>query len=122
MQERAMLGMFHGEPPFGYERYDANCIGMDETHTGCHIDPVAGPEMLKAFEHYRNGAHSYRTVAEELNRKGFRTKGRRRPDRDADGTAEDPQTAKRALFAGWSINDLLSNRFFIGEVRRKGEY
>ena len=122
MRERAMQGMFNGEPPFGYERCDADCIGVDQNHTGCHIDPVAGPEMLKAFELYRNGSHSYRTVAEELNRKGFRTKGRRRPDRDADGTAEDPETAKGALFTGWSVRDLLSNRFFIGEVRHKGEY
>ncbi len=122
MRERAMQGMFNGEPPFGYERCDADCIGMDETHTGCHIDPVAGPAMLEAFERYRSGSHSYRTIAEELNRKGFRTKGRPRTDLDTDGTKEHPENVKGGLFTGWSVRDLLSNRFFIGEVRHKGEY
>ena len=80
MKDRAMQGTFNGEPPFGYERCDVNCIGIDENHTGCHIDPVAGPAMLKTFEKYRSGSHSYRTLVEELNRQGFRTKGRRRSD------------------------------------------
>ena len=104
MRERAMQGMFNGEPPFGYERCDADCIGMDETHTGCHIDPVAGPEMLKAFERYGSGSHSYRTVAEELNRKGFRTKGTPRPDPDTDGTSRGyPETVKGGSFH-WVVN------------------
>ena len=38
MRERAMQGLFNGEPPFGYERCDARCYGMDEGHTGCHVD------------------------------------------------------------------------------------
>ena len=122
MRERAMQGMFNGEPPFGYERCDANCIGIDENHTGCHIDPVDGPAMLKTFEKYRSGSHSYRTLAEELNRQGFRTKGRRRSDPDTEVTHDGPDDAKGALFTGWSIRDLLSNRFFLGEVRHKGEY
>ena len=122
MRERAMQGMFNGEPPFGYERCDANCIGIDENHTGCHIDPVAGPAMLKTFEQYRSGSHSYRTLAEELNKQGFRTKGRRRSDLDTEVMHDDPDNAQGALFTGWSIRDLLSNRFFLGEVRHKGEY
>ena len=122
MRERAMQGMFNGEPPFGYERCDANCIGIDENHTGCHIDPVAGPAMLTTFEKYRSGSHSYRTLAEELNRQGFRTKGRLRPDPDTEAIHDDPDDAQGALFTGWSIRDLLSNRFFLGEIRHKGEY
>ena len=38
MRERAMQGLFNGEPLFGYERCDANCIGIDESHTGWHVD------------------------------------------------------------------------------------
>ncbi len=37
IRERAMPGLFNGEPPFGYERCDAMCYGMDEEHTGCHV-------------------------------------------------------------------------------------
>ena len=115
MRERAMQGMFNGEPPFGYERCDEACFGLDDDHTGCHIDPVAGPQMLETFEKYRSGSHSYRTLAEELNGLGFRTKGRRRSDRDAKGIHDNPDEARGARFTGWSIRDLLSNRFFIGE-------
>ena len=122
MRERAMQGMFNGEPPFGYERCDEACFGLDDDHTGCHIDPVAGPQMLETFEKYRSGSHSYRTLAEELNGLGFRTKGRRRSDRDAKGIHDNPDEARGARFTGWSIRDLLSNRFFIGEVRHKGKY
>ena len=33
MRERAHQGLFNGEPPFGYERCDADCFGLDDGHT-----------------------------------------------------------------------------------------
>lgn len=38
MRERAQQGLFNGEPPFGYERCDAKCFGLNEAHTGCHVE------------------------------------------------------------------------------------
>ena len=35
MKDRTQQGLFYGEPPFGYERCDAECIGLDEAHAGC---------------------------------------------------------------------------------------
>ena len=37
MKERAQQGLFNGEPPFGYQRCDPECIGLDQGHTGCHV-------------------------------------------------------------------------------------
>ncbi len=57
-----------------------------------------------------------------LNDRGFRTKGKPWSDQDAEGTLEKTEVAKGARFTGWSVRDLLSNRFFIGEVRHLGEH
>jgi hypothetical protein len=27
-------GLFNGDPPFGYQRCDPECLGLDESHTG----------------------------------------------------------------------------------------
>ena len=122
MRERAMQGMFNGEPPFGYERCDATCIGIDENHTGCHIDPLAGPQMVEMFEKYASGSHSFRTLGDLLNSRGFRTKGKSRPDRDFGDDSQSQADQEGALFTGWAVRDLLKNRFFIAEVRHHDEY
>ena len=121
MSERAMRAMFNVETPLGYECCDETCFGLDQHHTGCHIDRVDGPQMVETLEKYRSGSRSYRKLAEELNGLGFRTKGRRRSDQDARGTHDNPDEAGGARFTGRSIRDLLGNRFCIGEVRYKGE-
>ena len=81
LRERVRQGLFNGEPPFGYQRCDAVCLGTNDEHRGCHIDPEAGPEVLSLFERYAYGSHSMSTLAGELNARGFRTNGRSRsPD------------------------------------------
>ena len=117
-----MQGLFNGEPPFGYERCDSTCIGIDENHTGCHIDPLAGPAMVEMFEKYASSSHSMRTLGEELNSRGFRTKGRNRSDRDPEDVSGLPTDPEGSLFTGWAVRDLLKNRFFIGKVRHHDEY
>ncbi len=122
MRERAMQGRFNGEPPFGYECCDATCIGVDQNHTGCHIDSFAGPQMVETFERYAGGSHSLRTLGDVLNSRGFRTKGESRPDRDFGDDSESRADQEGALFTGWAVRDLLKNWFFIGEVRHHDEY
>ena len=39
LRERVRQGLFNGEPPFGYQRCDPECLELDESHTGCHPDP-----------------------------------------------------------------------------------
>jgi DNA invertase Pin-like site-specific DNA recombinase len=34
MRERTRQGLFNGDPPFGYQRCDPECLGLDESHTG----------------------------------------------------------------------------------------
>ena len=116
MKERAKQGMFNGEPPWPYERCTPECFGIDETHTGCHVDPEKGRILVELFERYATGTYSQASLAEWLNGLGFRTKGRRRKD----SLGREIRDAARK-FTGSSIRDLLNNPFFVGMVRYKGE-
>ncbi len=122
MRERAIQGLFNGEPPFGYERCDETCIGINETHIGCHIDPLAGPQVVELFEKYKTGSHSMRTLGDVLNDRRFRTKGRRRSDGDLQGDSALPRETTGSKFTGWSVRDLRNNRFYIGKVPYHDEY
>ena len=116
MKERAQQGMFNGEPPWGYERCTIECIGLDETHTGCHIDLMRGPKVVELFERYTTGTQSQSSLTDWLNEQGFRTKGNRKRDslgREIEGGGR--------KFTGSSVRDILKNPFFVGLVRYKGE-
>ena len=117
MRERARQGMFNGEPPFGYERCDAECFGIDETHTGCHIDPAKMPIIVELFQRYAAGAESMATLADWINEQGFRTKGKR----PLEIFGEIVETDGRR-FTNYSVRDILKNRFYIGKVRHKDEW
>ena len=117
MRERVRRGLFNGEPPFRYQCCDADCLGMDESQTGCYIDSEAGPEVLSLFERYAYGSGSMSTLAGELNAKGFRTNGRSRPPDTGDG-----DESKGRGFTNWSLRDILENQFYVGKVRHKDEY
>ena len=116
MKERAQQGMFNGEPPWGYERCTIECIGLDEAHTGCHIDVVKGPKAVELFERYATGTQSQSSLADSLNEQGFQTKGKRKRDslgREIEGGGR--------KFTGSSVRDILKNPVFIGLIRYKGE-
>ena len=116
LRERVRQGLFNGEPPFGYQRCDPECLGTNDEHRGCHIDPEAGPEVLSLFERYAYGSHSMSTLAGELNARGFRTNGRSRsPD------TGDVHESKGGRFTNWSMRDILENQFYVGKVRHKQE-
>ena len=117
MKERAMQGLFNGEPPWGYERCTPECIGTAEQHTGCHPDPVKAPIVLEAFQRAAIGDQSNSGIAAWINGLGFRTNGKRRADLFGEMVE-----VKGRLFTPWSIRDMLKNRFYHGKVRYKGEY
>ena len=117
MRERAQQGMFNGEPPWGYARCDADCFGIDEGHTGCHIDPDKGPKAVELFERYSTGTVSLSGLADWVSDLGYRTNGKRR----ADVFGEMVEVEGRR-FTSWAIGDMLKNRFYHGKVRYKGEY
>ena len=117
MRERAMQGLFNGEPPFGYERCDAMCYGIDEGHTGCHADWVKAQAVVEMFQRYANGVESMSTLAAWLNGQGFCTKSKK------------PQVIMGEVvegagrrFTNYSVRDMLKNRFYLGEVRYKDDH
>ena len=114
MKERAQQGLFNGEPPFGYERCDSDCIGLDEDHPGCHQVPEKAARVLEVFERYATATESMSTLANWLNAQGCRTNGKRR----AEVLGELVEVDGR-LFTHWSIRDILKNPFYTGKVRHK---
>ena len=114
MQERAHQGLFNGEPPFGYERCNRECLNVDADHTGCHIQQDKAPKIVELFERYASGTESMQTLARWLNDQGYRTNGKRKPD-----ILEQPSAAPGRYFTPWSIRDILKSPFYTGKVRHK---
>ena len=117
MKERAQQGLFNGEPPFGYQRCDAECIGLDEGHAGCHVVPEKATRVVEVFERYASGTESMSTLANWLNRQGCRTNGKRRAEVQGELIEVDSR-----LFTHWSVRDILKNPFYTGKVKHKNEY
>ena len=116
MKERAQQGLFNGEPPFGYERCDSECIGFDDGHTGCHVVSEKAAKVVKVFERYATGTESMSTLADWLNRQGCRTNGKRRAE-----VLGDLVEVGGRLFTRWSLRDILKNPFYVGKIRYKDE-
>ena len=116
MRERAQQGLFNGEPPFGYERCDADCLGLDDTHAGCHAEPEKASIVVQVFERYASGTESMLALAKWLNELGFHTKGKRKADVFGELVGVEGRH-----FTHWSIRDMLKNPFYVGRVRHKEE-
>ena len=108
--------MFNGEPPWGYVRCDADCFGIDEGHTGCHVDPDKGPKVVELLEKYSTGTVSQSGLGDWLSQLGYRTHGKRR----AEVFGELVEVEGRR-FTPWAIRDMLKNPFYTGKVRYKHE-
>jgi DNA invertase Pin-like site-specific DNA recombinase len=104
LKARAKAGMWLGEVPFGY---DCN-YKQDGGDGKAFPDEHEADGVRMAFEKYATGMYSYRDVAELLNEAGYRPRGR----------------GERALrlFSKDTVNVMLTNRFYIGEVQYKGEH
>ncbi len=70
MKERAQQGLFNGESPWGYERCDATCIGIDEGHTGC-LGPRQGAYGLGGFPEGLNRGRVVVSVSRLAKRPGI---------------------------------------------------
>ena len=116
MKERAQQGLFNGEPPFGYVRCDAECLGLDESHTGCHVVWDKASKVVDVFERYASGTESMATLASWLNDQGCRTNGKRPFEILGEVVEVDGRR-----FTHWAIRDILKNPFYVGMVRHKDE-
>jgi DNA invertase Pin-like site-specific DNA recombinase len=104
LKARAEAGMWLGQVPFGYD-LNPKCEGGD----GMAISNEYEAKGVKlAFEKYATGMYSYRDIAELLNEAGYRPNGR----------------GDRALrlFSKDTVEVMLKNRFYIGEVEYKGKH
>ncbi|MEA3376357.1 MAG: recombinase family protein, partial [Chloroflexota bacterium] len=104
LKARAEARMWLGEVPFGYD-----CDYKKDGGNGKAYPNEEEAEGVRlAFEAYATGVHSYRNVAQILNETGYRPNGR----------------GERALrlFSKDSVDFLLANRFYIGEVEYAGQH
>ncbi len=97
LKEKAEAGRWVGPVPLGY------CKDAD----GELVPSEDAPAIQLAFELYASGAYSYTTIADELNRRGYRTLGWR--------------TGQRGRFGRESVRTILGNRAYIGEVSCSGQ-
>lgn len=90
--EKAEHGLHVGPAPLGYR--SELLSGKRERKIP---DPATMPALLMALREYASEMFSYREVADDLNAHGFRTSTGR-------------------LFTGYSMRDILANRFYEGKV------
>ncbi len=90
---KADQGYAIGRPPLGYRTEKA------PSGRGAYqvVDPKTQPALLAVLEGFSSGEHSFRTLAQELNSKGYRT---------SDGKP----------FTESSISTILNNRYYEGLV------
>lgn len=90
--------------PFGYAVH----YKKDGGDSRPYPDPQDAAGVQLAFEKYAIGQYSYNDIARVLNEAGYRPKGR----------------GKRALplFSKDTVEDILKNRFYLGEINYKGEW
>ena len=91
--EKAAQGYAIGKPPLGYKT-EKSASGRGARHA---VDPNSLPVLLAVLEGYASSKHSFRSLAQELNTKGYRT-------------------SHGKPFTESSISNILNNRFYQGEV------
>lgn len=116
MKQRAISGLYNGEPPFGYERCTEDCQSQGG-HGGAHVVDWKAELVRELFSRYAGGTVSCKELAQWLNEQGARTNNRK-TFVGADGrTLSGPQ-----LFTSYAVRDLLHNQFYLGKVRYRGQY
>ncbi|GAA3830504.1 recombinase family protein [Brevibacterium ammoniilyticum] len=105
MKSKAMNGGTLGRAPIGYLNVTENIDGRKINTV--QIDPERAPFVKLAFELYASRDKTFADIAEELTDRGLRTRPtQRRPA----GPISDSK-----------IQQLLRDRYYLGEVRYKGE-
>ena len=93
MAEKAKQGLANGAAPLGYKSEFTENLHRERKV----VDQATMPALLSLLQDYASGHFSFREVADRLNAQGRRTRTGR-------------------LFTGYSIRDVLSNRFYEGKV------
>lgn len=115
LKERAMRGLYNGDPPFGYDRCTESCK-QTPGHGGCHPVAAQAKAMEDLFTRYAGGGWSLSKLAGWLNDQGFRTRNRKTIKLTDGITLDGPQP-----FTAYSVRSLLHNPFYMGRVRYREE-
>ncbi len=106
MGQKAKNGGTLGKAPLGYLNITDNIDGRRINTIG--LDPDRAPFVKLAFELYAAGQHTFQDIADELSDRGLTTRPtQRRPA----GPVSDSK-----------IHQMLRDRYYLGEVRYKGDY
>ncbi len=106
MGQKAKSGGTLGRAPIGYLNVTDNIEGRKVNTIA--IDPERAPFVKLAFELYAKGQMSFQDIADELTDRGLLTRA----------TARWPA----GPISDSKIHSLLRDRYYLGEVRYKGEY
>jgi site-specific DNA recombinase len=93
--ERSLQGYHNGAVPWGYT---SQLVGIRKMGVP---DPEKAPVVVEMFERYATGAFSDQQIAEWLNAQGFHTN-------------------KGHPFSKDSVRDMLSNSYYVGQIRYRG--
>ena len=101
LKERAAQGLWVGPVPFGYIKGDDGSL---------EVVPGEAEAVHEVFSMYASGNKTYREIATWLNQSVHETRSRRR---DGD--------QRRYLWTRYSVSGILTNPFYLGNVRYKGQ-
>ena len=93
MAEKAKKGLANGAAPLGYKSE----FSENPRRERKAVDPATMPTLLALLKDYASSGYSFKEVADRLNAQGLRMRTGR-------------------LFSGYSIRDVLDNRFYEGKV------
>lgn len=106
MGQKAKSGGTLGRAPLGYLNVTENIDGRKINTVA--LDPERAPFVKLAFELYANGQMTFQDIADELTDRGLLTRA----------TAHRPT----GPVSDSKIHQLLRDRYYLGEVRYKGDY
>lgn len=97
LKHRAKTGKHNGKVPLGYTILDLGSAGAHKRKTVIEVVPEEAAVVKRIFEMFSTG-HGYRSIANQLNHDGYKTKMNR-------------------PFSICSVKDILDNPFYVGQIR-----
>lgn len=98
IDERAKQGWQHSRAPFGYLNVS------DDRDEPIQPHPEKAPAVVRLFELYSSGQHTFESLGQRLADEGFTFR------------------ASQPKFNRTAVSYILNNRFYIGEIRRGGNH
>lgn len=114
-QERARQGFYNGDLPYGYVNPTPGKSGEYNKSVPVIVPEEAAGVRL-AFDTYAAGAASDAEIASQLNQAGYRTRNKAAVE-SRTGHVRNPHH----LWTKDTVNHLLQNPFYTGQVRYKGD-